>query len=81
MWEIEESRSTYGERLALQIGDVEDLYALDRINNVLSVGRQFGNALLEVEHLFGEFSCFQTRCAQQLNSVFQKHLVGVDRLS
>jgi hypothetical protein len=34
-----------------------------------------------VEHLFGEFSCFQTRCAQQLNSVFQKHLVGVDRLS
>lgn len=66
--------------MALQIGDVEDLYALDRINNVLSVGRQLGNALFEVEHLLGEFSRFQTGCAQQLNGVFQKHLVGVDRL-
>ena len=73
-------RSSYGKRLPLEIGHVEDLYAFDRIDYVLRIGCQFGNPFLEMEHLLGEFGRFQAGCAQQLNGIFQKHFVGVDRL-
>ena len=70
----------YRERLALQVGHVQYLYALDGIDDILRVGSQFGNALLEVKHFLGEFRRFQARRPKQLNGVFQKHLVRVDRL-
>lgn len=67
-------------RLSLQVGHVENLDALDRIDDVFRVGSQLGDALLKVEHFFGELGRFQTGGAQQLDGVFQKHFVRVDSL-
>ena len=70
----------YREGLALQVGHVEDLDALHGVHDILRVGRQLGDPLLEVEDLLGELGRLQTGGAQQLNGVFQKHFVRVDRL-
>lgn len=70
----------YRKGLALQVGHVHDLYALHGIQYVLGVGRELGDALLEVEHLLGKLSGLEARSAQQLNGVFQEHFVRVDCL-
>ena len=71
---------TYRKRQSLEVGHVEDLNALHRVEDLLRVGGQFGDPLLEVEEFFGELGRLQTGGAQQLRGVFQKHFVGVDRL-
>lgn len=66
--------------MALQVGHVEYLNALHRVDYVFGVGRQLGDALLKVEYLFGKLGGLEAGGSQQLDGIFQKHLVGVDRL-